>query len=103
MDVEGHRKAKLKDVQVSEEDQAQFQSLCEEFQDVFSSDSQDIGKTPLIKMDIDTDTSPPICQRPYTLPLKHAEWVKRELHILESAGVIGRSVSPWASPIVLVP
>ena len=31
MDVEGHRKAKLKDVQVSDEDQAQFRSLCEEF------------------------------------------------------------------------
>ena len=61
MDVEGHRKAKLKDVQVSDEDQAQFQSLCEEFHDVFSSDSQDIGKTLLIKMDIDTGTSPPIC------------------------------------------
>ena len=48
-DVEGHRKAKLKDVQVSDEDQAQFRSLCEEFQDVFSSDSQDIGKLPLSK------------------------------------------------------
>ena len=47
-------------------------------------------------------TSPPICQRPYTLPLKHAEWVKKELHILESAGVIVRSVSPWASPILVV-
>ena len=102
-DVEGHRKAKLKDVQVSDEDQVQFRSLCEEFQDVFSSDSQDIGKTPLIKMDIDTGTSPPICQRPYTLPLKHAEWVKWELHILESASVIVRSVSPWVSPIVVVP
>ena len=30
-DVEGHRKAKLKDVQVSDQDQAQFRSLCEEF------------------------------------------------------------------------
>ena len=30
-DVEGHRKTKLKDVQVSDEDQAQFQSICEEF------------------------------------------------------------------------
>ena len=102
-DVEGHRKAKLKDVQVSDEDQAQFQSLCEEFQDVFSSNSQDIGGTPLIKMDIDTGISPPTCQRPYTLPLNHAKWVKKELHILESAGVIVRNVSPWASPIVVVP
>ena len=102
-DVEGHRKAKLKDVQVSDEDQAQFWSLCEEFRDVFSSDSQDIGKTPLIKMDIDTGNSPPICQRLYTLLLKHAEWVKKELHILENAGVIVRSMSPWVSPIVVVP
>ena len=30
-DVEGHRKAKLKDVLVSDEDQAQFLSFCEEF------------------------------------------------------------------------
>ena len=53
VDVEGPRKTKLKDIQVSDEDQAQFWSLCEKFRDVFSSDSQDICKTPLIKMDID--------------------------------------------------
>ena len=37
------------------------------------------------------------------LALKHAEWVKKELNILEAAGIIVRSVSPWASPIVIVP
>ena len=35
-------------------------------------DSSDIGKTPLIEMEIDINDSPPITQRPYTLPLKHA-------------------------------
>ena len=54
-------------------------------------------------MDIDTGDSPPVCQRPYSLPLKHVEWVTKELEILEKAGVISRSVSPWASPIVIVP
>ena len=54
-------------------------------------------------MNIDTGDSPPICQRPYSLPLKHVEWVTKELEILEKAGVISRSVSPWASPIVIVP
>ena len=54
-------------------------------------------------MDIDTGNNPPVCQRPYTLPLKHAEWVKKELNILEAAGIIVRSVSPWASPIVVIP
>ena len=54
-------------------------------------------------MEIDTGDSPPITQKPYTLPLKHTTWVQKELEILEKAGVIVRSVSPWASPIVIVP
>ena len=41
--------------------------------------------------------------KPYSLPLKHVEWVQKELEILERAGVIQRSMSPWASPIVIVP
>ena len=52
-------------------------------------------------MEIDTGDSPPITQKCYTLPLKHATWVQKELEILEIAVV--RSVSPWASPIVIVP
>ena len=44
-------------------------------------------------MEIDTGDSPPITQKPYTLPLKHAMWVQKELEILEKAGVIVRSVS----------
>ena len=71
--------------------------------DIFSIDSSAIGKTPLIEMEIDTGDSLPITQKPYTLPLKHATWVQKELEILEKAGVIVRSVSPWASPIVIVP
>ena len=41
-------------------------------------------------MDIDTGDSPPISQKPYNLPLKHADWVQRELDTLEKAGVITR-------------
>ena len=74
-----------------------------EFNDIFSTDSGDIGKTPLLEVEIDTGDSLPITPKPYTLPLKHTEWVQRELEILEKAGVIVRSVSPWASPIVVVP
>ena len=54
-------------------------------------------------MEIDTSDSLLITQKPYSLPLKQAEWVQKELKILEKAGVIVRSVSPWASPIVIVP
>ena len=40
---------------------------------------------------------------PYNLPLKHAEWVKKELNIIEEVVVITKCVSPWVSSIVEVP
>ena len=35
--------------------------------------------------------------------MKCATWVQKELEILEKAGVLARSISPWASPIVIEP
>ena len=102
-DVAGPHKANLQDFKVAEDETKAFEKLCEKYSDVFPENSGDIGRTSLIKMDIGTGENPPVCQRPYTLPLKHAECVKKELDILEAAGIIVRSVSPWASPIVVVP
>ena len=102
-EVNTHRKIQLQDAEVTEKYRENFKLLCQEFEDIFSKDSTDIGRTPLITMDIDTGDSPPICQRPYNLPLKHREWVQKELETLERAGMIVRSISPWASPIVVVP
>ena len=78
-EVNTHRKMQLQDAEVAKKYKEQFEQLCKEFEDVFSKDSTDIGKTPLITMDIDTRDSPPICQKPYSLPLKHREWVQKEL------------------------
>ena len=102
-DVEVHQKVNLQDAEVTEEDLQQFRRLCAEYDDIFLKDSTDIHRTPLVTMEIDTGDSPPITQRPYNLPLKHSDWVQRELDTLEKAGVVTRSVSPWASPIVIVP
>ena len=102
-EVNTHRKMQLQDAEVTEENREKFRLLCKEFEDIFSRNSTDIGKTPLITIDIDTGDSPPVCQIPYNLPLKHREWVQKELETLEKAGVIVRSISPWASPIVVVP
>ena len=102
-DIETQRKVKLQNAYITEIDKARFRCLCKEFEDVFSKSSEDIGQTPLVTMDIDTGDSPPVCQKPYSLPLKHVELVQKELEILERAGVIQRSMSPWASPIVIVP
>ena len=70
---------------------------------MFSLNNQDIGHTQLVTMHVDTGDSPPICQKPYTLPLKHYSWVQQEIETLERAGIIKKSLSPWSSPIVVVP
>ena len=102
-DIYPSRKVELKDAEVSPEMLQKFDDLCDKHQDAFSKNNQDIGKTQLIEMEIDTGNSVPLAQSPYTLPLKHYDWVRKEIETLEKAGVIERSLSPWASPVIVVP
>ena len=53
-DVETQRKVKLQDAYTTEMDKAKFRNLCNEFEDIFSKSSEDIGHTPLVTMDIET-------------------------------------------------
>ena len=98
-----HRKVLLEDKNTSPKTRQAFNELCHKFEDIISKNSGDIGKTMLVEMEIDTGNHPPITSKPYTLPLKHYEWVQREIETLEKAGIIERSISPWASPVVIVP
>ena len=102
-DINPRVKPKLKDADITQEWRQKFDNLFKEYEKVFSKDSADIGKTPIIQMEIDTGDNPPVSQRPYSLALRHVEWVRQELEALEKEGVITRSVSPWASPILIVP
>ena len=102
-DVPGPRKVQLQDKNITTDIRQKFEELCKEYGEAFSKNNEDIGRTKLVKMDIHTGDSPPVSSRPYTLPLKHYEWVQREIKSLECAGVITKSMSKWASPIVIVP
>ena len=97
------RRCVLPESDITNETHKSFHQLLDKYQAAFSTSSEDIGHTELITMDIDTGLSQPVSQRPYTLLLKHHDWVKREIEQLEHAGVIEKSLSPWASPIVIVP
>ena len=98
-----HRKVLLEDKDISPKMQKAFDKLCEKYDDIISKNSGDIGKTMLVEMEIDTGNHPPIASKPYTLPLKHYDWVQKEIETLERAGIIERSISPWTSPVVIVP
>ena len=102
-DVPGPRKVQLQDKNITTDIRQTFEELCEEYGEAFSKNNEDIGRTKLVKMDIDTGDNPLVSSRPYTLPLKHYEWVQREIESLERAGVITKGMSKWASPIVIVP
>ena len=86
-EVPVHRKVLLEDKDISPKTQKASDKLCEKY----------IGKTMLVEMEIETGNHPPIASKPYTLPLKHFEWVQKEIETLERAGIIERSISPWAS------
>ena len=101
--METHRKVDLQDKEIKEETNGKFRNLCDKYDNIISKGSEDIGKTLLVEMDIDTGESPPNASRPYTLPLKHYEWVKKEIDTLEQAGIIDKSISTWALPVIIVP
>ena len=62
--IEVHRKVELQDADITEEQPDAFKELCTEFNDIFSTDSGDIGKTPLLEVEIDTGDSLPVTQYP---------------------------------------
>ena len=101
--VTKHRCAELKEQEITQETRERFKKIKGKYPKLFSVNSQDIGCTNLVTMHVDTGDNRPICQKLYTLPLKHYSWVQQEIETLECAGVIKKSISPWASPIAVVP
>ena len=102
-DIYPNRKVELEDADIKEATRISFEALCEQQHEAFSKNNKDIGRTQLIEMEIDTGDSLPVAQSPYTLLLKHYDWVRQEIETLEKSGVIERSLSRWASPVIVVP
>ena len=76
--------------------------ILHKYKDSFSKDDNDLGLTDLTEHMIDTADALPIKQPPRRVPLALAAAEKEAIQELEKKGVIRKSVSPWASPIVLV-
>ena len=92
-DIYPNRKVELEDADIKNTTRVSFEVLCEEQHEAFSKNNKDIGRTQLIEMEIDTGDNLPVAQSPYTLPLKHYDWVRQEIETLEKFGVIERSLS----------
>ena len=60
------------------------------------------GRTTITEHRINTGQAKPVRLPPYRIPYAYRDTVREELQLMEKEGVIERSSSEWAAPIVLV-
>jgi hypothetical protein len=82
--------------------QKKFDALKEENKDLFATDVSSLGRTNIVKHQIDVGNAKPIRQRFYRTHPNEDMFIKEELDRMLKKGLIKRSKSPWASPVVLV-
>ena len=88
---------------ISEATKLALNDLLKNFDPIILKSDDDIGQTGLIEMHIATRLNvTPIVACPYPLELKHHDFLKQEIKNLFNVGINHRSMSPWASPIVVV-
>ncbi|GFV25756.1 retrovirus-related Pol polyprotein from transposon 412, partial [Trichonephila clavipes] len=92
----------LENAELSPEQKSSAERLFQEFEDVFSRNSSDIGHTTVTQHRIDTADHPPIKQHPRRLPFVKQEEIGTLRREMQENDIIEPSSSPWASPIVLV-
>ncbi|GFV82393.1 retrovirus-related Pol polyprotein from transposon 412 [Trichonephila clavipes] len=87
----------LENAELSPEQKSSAERLFQEFEDVFSRNSSDIGHTTVTQHRIDTADHPPIKQHPRRLPFAKQEEVGTLLQEMQENDIIEPSSSPWAS------
>ena len=73
-----------------------------EFQHLFALSDLELGCTSLVKHKINVDSPVPFKERYQRIPPQEFEEVRNHLQEMLKVGAIQKSVSPWASPMVLV-
>ncbi len=94
------KKCPLLEVKCDGYDDIQLKLVLDEFQDVFS---EIPGNCDVVKMSIELDSDAKVLsKRPYQIPVRLREGVKKEIESLLELGIIEPSSSSWSSPIVPV-
>ena len=73
-----------------------------EYSDVFSKDETDLGKTHIVKHEIETGDARPIKQRARRLPFAQEEELTKLVEDLVTRKLVEPSSASWSSPVVMV-
>ena len=86
---------------LSDEERTQLLGVLLEYHDIFAQGPGDVGCTGVLKHSINTEGAQPIRQQVRRIPPYRRDEVSGMLSEMLQKGVIKKSASPWASPIVL--
>ena len=101
--VQIQREVLWNDAKILKETKIELYKVLQKYDAIIAKSDNDTGHTELIKMHIATKpNAAPIAEWPYPLALKHHDFLKQEIKILQGAGIICKSMSPQASPTVIV-
>ena len=93
----------LEDAHIPQDTKEGLASLLKgEFNSVISKSAMDVGKTNLFQMDTPT-AGLPVAYKPYPIPLKYQKFVDEDITLLENVGCISKSLSPWVTPVIILP
>ena len=81
----------------------QLTELLTDYSDAFALCDSELGCTDLVKHSIDTGDHRAIRQQPYRVPIVYREKIDQMVAEMKEQGIVRPSMSPWASPVVLVP
>ncbi len=79
------------------------QRVFQRHQAAFSQHELDLGQTNLVSHSIDTQNNAPFRIKTRPVPLKAQDWLRAEIERLLKAQITEPSISPYSSPIVIVP
>ena len=84
------------------QEKSKLHMLLLEYHNIFQLEEDDRGETDMVQMQIDTGDAAPRKQPARRIPFAARQEVARQLRQMQEKGVIKPSISPWASPVVLV-
>lgn len=87
---------------VSPEERKRLKDLLLYYGDIFATNVKQPGQTGAVQHHIDTQQTHPIRTAPYRRSPQEQETIKTEIDTMLRDGIVQRSTSPWASPVVLV-
>ena len=94
-------KLNLKDTVLDEIEKEEFLTKVEQFTDVFSL-RDEIGTCPFIEVHLKLKDETPFFVRPYPMREEQKKVIQKEMDRLEHLGIIGKGLTSYSSPVVLV-